>query len=175
MLFVILMSFFVGMWVGGIIIYTLMVTPLAQENEDLKDEMHQQIKIGFYREELKKYRCALSLPGGTEVCNRDIECFSIGVPVIGPALSVSYPDPLIPNYHYISCYDSCKYWDGYPTYLSYSDFQQSLQDCWSRVREDIDYLEFVAKNARDWYLKNCTLTQNIKYVLSKIDLEALNG
>lgn len=54
MLFVMLMSLFVGMWVGGIIIYTLMVTPLAQENEDLKDEMHQQIKIGFYREELKK-------------------------------------------------------------------------------------------------------------------------
>ena len=54
-LFVMLMSFFVGMWVGAIIIYTLMVTPLAQENEDLKDEMHQQIKIGFYREqELKK-------------------------------------------------------------------------------------------------------------------------
>ena len=55
MLFVMLMSLFVGMWVGCIIIYTLMVTPLAQENEDLKDEMHQQIKIGFYKEqELKK-------------------------------------------------------------------------------------------------------------------------
>ena len=55
MLFVMLMSLFVGMWVGGIIIYTLIVTPLVQENEDLKDEMHQQIKIGFYREqELKK-------------------------------------------------------------------------------------------------------------------------
>ena len=54
MLFVMLMSFFVGMWVGGIIIYTLMVRPLSQEISDLMDEMHQQIKIGFYREELKK-------------------------------------------------------------------------------------------------------------------------
>lgn len=51
MLFVMLMSLFVGMWVGGIIIYTLMVIPLSRENEDLKDEMHQQIKIGFYKEE----------------------------------------------------------------------------------------------------------------------------
>lgn len=128
-----------------------------------------------YMKDLKKYRCALSLPGGTEVCNRDIECFSIGVPVIRPTLSVQYPDPLIPNYHYISCYDSCKYWNGNPSYLSYKDFQESLQDCWSRVRDDFEYLEFVAKNAREWYLKNCTLTQNIKYVLSKLDLEALNG
>ena len=55
MLFVMLMSFFVGMWVGGIIIYTLMVRPLSQEISDLMDEMHQQIKIGFYKEqELKK-------------------------------------------------------------------------------------------------------------------------
>ncbi len=55
MLFVMLMAFFVGMWIGGIFIYTLMVRPLAQENDDLKDEMHQQIKIGFYKEqELKK-------------------------------------------------------------------------------------------------------------------------
>lgn len=55
MLFVMLMSLFVGMWVGGIIIYTLMVRPLSQEISDLMDEMHQQIKIGFYKEqELKK-------------------------------------------------------------------------------------------------------------------------
>lgn len=55
MLFVMLMSFFVGMWIGGIIIYTLMVRPLSQEISDLMDEMHQQIKIGFYKEqELKK-------------------------------------------------------------------------------------------------------------------------
>jgi len=55
MLFVMLMSFFVGMWIGGIIIYTLMVRPLSQEVSDLMDEMHQQIKIGFYKEqELKK-------------------------------------------------------------------------------------------------------------------------
>ena len=54
-LFVMIMSFFVGMWVGGIIIYTLMVRPLSQEISDLMDEMHQQIKIGFYKEqELKK-------------------------------------------------------------------------------------------------------------------------
>jgi uncharacterized membrane protein len=54
-LFVMIMSFFVGMWVGGIIIYTLMVRPLSKEISDLMNEMHQQIKIGFYKEqELKK-------------------------------------------------------------------------------------------------------------------------
>ena len=154
-----------------------MTNELTDPSIIIKDKNTKNNSLNYldYMKDLKKYRCALSLPGGTEVCNRDIECFSIGVPVIRPTLSVQYPDPLIPNYHYISCYDSCKYWDGNPTYRSYKDFQESLQDCWHRVKDDFDYLEFVAKNAREWYLKNCTLTQNIKYVLSKIDLEALNG
>jgi hypothetical protein len=140
-----------------------------------KNSTNNNLNYIEYLQDLTKYRCALSLPGGTEICNRDIECFSIGVPVIRPNLSINYPDPLIANYHYISCYDNCKYWSGNPTYLSYKDFQESLKDCWHRVRDNLEYLEFVANNARRWYLKNCTLTQNIKYVLSKLDLEALNG
>jgi hypothetical protein len=119
------------------------------------------------------YRCSLSLPGGTEMCNRDIENFSIGVPVIRPNISISYDEPLIPNYHYISCYDNCKYWNGYPSYISYKDFALSVVDTWHRVKDNLDYLEFVSKNARLWYLKNCRIDNNMDYVLSKINMELL--
>ena len=152
-----------------------MIDNITDTSISVSDKSSKNLDYHNYLNYISHYRCCLSLPGGTEVCNRDIECFSVGVPVIRPTLSVQYPDPLIPNYHYISCYDSCKYWDGHPSYLSYNDFQESLQDCWHRVKDNTEYLEFVAKNAREWYLKNCTLTQNIKYVMSKIDLEALNG
>jgi preprotein translocase subunit YajC len=39
-----------------IIIYFMIVKPLKMENKSLKEEMHQQIKIGFYNEseELKQ-------------------------------------------------------------------------------------------------------------------------
>lgn len=51
----IILSLIIGMWVGGIFTYTLMVRPLSKEISDLMDEMHQQIKIGFYKEqELKQ-------------------------------------------------------------------------------------------------------------------------
>jgi preprotein translocase subunit YajC len=33
-----------------IIMYFMMVRPLQRENKALKEEMHQQIKIGFYKE-----------------------------------------------------------------------------------------------------------------------------
>ena len=33
-----------------IIMYFMIVRPLQQENRSLREEMHQQIKIGFYKE-----------------------------------------------------------------------------------------------------------------------------
>jgi type II secretory pathway component PulM len=42
-----------GMWLAIIILYLMFIKPLMTENERLKEEMHQRIKIGFY-EELKQ-------------------------------------------------------------------------------------------------------------------------
>ena len=140
-----------------------------------KNRENNNLSYDNYLVDLCLYRCALSLPGGTEVCNRDIECFSVGVPVIRPYLNIEYPDPLIANYHYISCYNDCKYWDGNPSYLSYKDFAYNLEDCWSRVKNNYDYLQFISKNARNWFLKNCTLENNVQYLLSQINMEKLYG
>ena len=126
-----------------------------------------------YLKDMTQYRCALSLPGGTEICNRDIECFGIGIPVIRPYIDINYPDPLISNYHYINCYGDCKYWDGNPSYISYDDFKNNLLNCWSRVKDNLEYLNFVANNARQWYIKNCSIVANIDYILNQINLEIL--
>lgn len=140
-----------------------------------KNLNNNNLEYAEYLQDLTKYRAALSLPGGTEICNRDIECFSIGVPVIRPSLSINYSDPLIPNYHYISCYDYCKYWDGNASYLSYRHFKKSLIYTWDSVKNNIEYLKFISKNAREWYIRNCTLEANTNYVLSKLNLELLYG
>jgi hypothetical protein len=139
------------------------------------DKNSEQNNLNYieYLHDLSKYRCALSLPGGTEVCNRDIECFGVGVPVIRPYLNIEYPDRLIPNYHYISCYGDCKYWDGNPSYLNNKDFQLYLEHYWNRVKNNIDYLDFISSNARNWFVKNCSLENNVNYILSKIELEKL--
>lgn len=126
-----------------------------------------------YLKDLAQYKCALSLPGGTEVCNRDIECFAIGVPVIRPHLDIQYPDPLISNIHYINCYHNCKYWDGNPSYLDYAEFTKYLEYYWNTIRDNDEYLHFIATNAREWYLRNCSIEHNIKYILSDINLGEL--
>lgn len=138
-----------------------------------KNDDNQQLSYDDYNADVTKYRAALSLPGGTEICNRDIECFAVGVPVIRPHIDINYPDPLIPNYHYISCFESCKYWSGNPEYLSYESFAKYVIYYWEQIKNNIEYLRFISKNARSWYVKNCTMNYNIKYILSQINLENL--
>ncbi len=139
-----------------------------------KNENNQNLNYVDYLKDMSKYSVSLSLPGGTESCNRDIECFGIGVPVIRPHLQINYPDPLIPNYHYINCYHYCDYTDnGNPKYLSYEDFKENLIYTWDKVKNNQEYLDFISKNAREWFVKNCLPENNIELFLNKIDLNLL--
>lgn len=140
-----------------------------------KNNDNNNLNYNDYLTDLTNYRAALSLPGGTEVCNRDIECFSVGVPVIRPHLITNYPDPLVPNYHYISCYNNCSYWHGNPSYLSYDHFSEYLKDYWDKIKNNTEYLKFISTNARNWYFRNCKLESNIDYILTNLKMETLYG
>lgn len=154
-----------------------LVDGLVMQDSVIVDKNTENNNLNYdeYLRDLSQYRAALSLPGGTEVCNRDVECFAIGVPVIRPLLTVNYPDPLLPNYHYIPCYDTYKYYEGYPVVLNSQAFQESLSDCWNRVKHNDEYLNFISYNAREWYSRNCSLSNNTDYVLSTLNLETLYG
>lgn len=140
-----------------------------------KNKDQQNLDYISYLSEISDYAACLSLPGGTEVCNRDIECFGVGVPVIRPLLQVNYGDPLISNYHYINCYHACDYSsDGNPKYLSMSDFQNNLLYTWNKVKNNTEYLHFISDNARSWFVKNGSADANIEYVLQNLNLENLH-
>lgn len=141
-----------------------------------KNKDSQNINYPKYLNEMSQYIACLSLPGGTEVCNRDIECFGLGIPTLRPFLQVNYADPLVSNYHYINFYHSCDYSDfGYPKYLSFEDFQNNLLYIWNKIKDNTEYLSFVSNNARLWFVKNCSADNNIKYVLNNLNLQVLNN
>ena len=140
---------------------------------DVRAEGSKTLLYEDYLKEMSEYTCSLSLPGATEICNRDIESFAIGLPVIRPLLHTNYPDPLIPDYHYINCYSDCKYWAGTPYYENFAEVGRGAVVYWNKVKNNTEYLNFIAKNARDWYLRNCTMENNLNYVMSKLDLEIL--
>jgi hypothetical protein len=140
-----------------------------------KNKNNSNLNYSNYLKELSDYVSILSLPGGTEICNRDIESFGIGSPVIRPQLSVNYPDPLIPNYHYISFYNYCDYTEnGNPKYIDYDSFKKNLEYTWDLVKNNDEYLNFISQNARNWFVKNCSIENNINYFINKIDLKNLN-
>jgi hypothetical protein len=152
-----------------------MVRTISDPSIRIIDKNKESNNLNYleYLKELSENRSALSLPGGTEICNRDIECFAVGVPVLRPHLDINYPDPLISNYHYVNCFHACKYWDGNPWYLQYENFGDYVEYYWNLIKNNYDYLEFVSHNARQWYLKNCNPNNNIDYILSKFTLEDL--
>jgi len=139
-----------------------------------KNENNNNLDYKSYLNEISNYYCSLSLPGGNEMCNRDIECFGIGSPIIRPSLNINYEDPLIPNYHYISCYQPCDYSiDGHPKYISYEDFSKNLIRTWDSIKNDDEYLDFISQNARKWFVKNCKIDNNLNYIINKINLDLL--
>lgn len=142
---------------------------------NVRDEGSKTLDYARYLKEMSEYTCCLSLPGATEICNRDIESFAIGLPVIRPLLHTNYPDPLIPDYHYINCYKDCKYWTGNAFYENFAELGASLEVYWNMVKNNTEYLNFIAKNARDWYLRNCTIENNTQYIMTKLNLEMLYG
>jgi len=139
-----------------------------------KNQKNQNLDYEIYLNETSKYIASLSLPGGNEICNRDIECFGIGVPVIRPSLNIQYEDPLIPNYHYISCYHFCDYSDrGNPNYVSFEDFKKNLLFTWDKIKNNKEFLEFISTNAKSWFNRNCNLDKNITNILNKLNLQTL--
>lgn len=149
------------------------MTSILETKSDIlivdKNQNNQNLSYEQYLLEMSKYVCGISLPGGTEICNRDIESFAIGIPVIRPLITTQYTDPIIPNYHYINCYHACDYIsNGNPKYLSYIDLQNHILYTWNNIKSNTEYLRFIATNAHDWYLKNINLRHNVHNLSEKI-------
>jgi hypothetical protein len=141
-----------------------------------KNTESNNLHYGEFIEEITSYKASLSLPGGTSICHRDIESFAVGTPVFRSLLTTNYPDPLLPNHHYIAFYGLCDYSDEHhPKFVSYKDFQDNLLYWWNKLKNNEEYLNYVSKNAREWFVSHCTMEQNIQYVLSQLDIEKLNN
>lgn len=132
-----------------------------------------------FAEDMITNRCGLSLNGNAEICNRDMEYFALGMPLLRPTLKYAeFADPLIPDVHYIAFdYDREDYHGerymgsprGYNTKLAWD----ALVDRWEQVKDDYDYLEYVGENALKWYLKNAELDAQATYFVNNVNLSLL--
>ena len=115
--------------------------------------------------------CALSLNGAGEICNRDIELFGIGMPVMRLDLNVEFQNKLIPDYHYISL-GKCGF-EHSRTLIDYNELKDRIVEKYNYILKNKEEATQIGQNARKWYLENCTLDSMVKLFKSIVKLERL--
>jgi len=131
----------------------------------------QRIDDSLYLEEQIKNICSLSLNGAAEICNRDIELFGLGMPVLRNKLNVQFHNELKPDYHYISI-GECGFRESF-TQVNYGDLMSSIINRVNEIPSKRDYYLSVGDNARKWYTENCTMDAMLKMIEKALKLDKL--
>jgi hypothetical protein len=99
-----------------------------------------------YIRELAGHKVNLSINGHAEVCHRDMEIMGLGTVLLRTRFVCKFHEPLIPNFHYVAI--------DVDNFRDYETIAQKLIAKYEEIKHKKDFLDFVGKNAREWYLRN---------------------
>lgn len=127
-----------------------------------------------YFEDVINYEIGLSIGGVGEMCYRDIEYMSLGIPFIRYEYQTQLNPPLIPNYHYISI----KLDDDIPEInltkcdrLGEYKHVKKIESKFREVIKDKEFLNFISKNAINYYEENLTLDGLINNTFNLLEIK----
>ena len=140
---------------------------LSHFNPDLFDGGRPIGTFESYASHLIQYKIALSVSGRGEFCYRDIENFGLGVPIIRFQFNNKMHKELVPNFHYISV--------DRPDDMVYDrtgekHHAEMLERRFVEVKDDKDFLDFISKNARQYYEDNLIIDSSIKLTYNLLEL-----
>lgn len=125
-----------------------------------------------YLQELDSYALNFSPNGAGEICFRDFEILGLGGALFRQKLVVDFHNKLIPNYHYISVD-----FDDIPTdtdnYTYWKKLADRIHERFVEVKDDYDFIDYVAKNGRKWYEENGTADKNAEIIVNLLDLNKI--
>lgn len=142
-------------------------------------------KLGYLNEDLTpcdplryfqkaiNYKIGLAVATSAEYAYREIEYMAVGIPFMRIEYLRQLDPPLISNYHYIAV-DRAK--NGL-TYNSGLDrlggekFIKAYIDRFLEVKDDKEFLDFIAKNARDYYLNYCGPQNRLAHLVSLLKIQ----
>lgn len=139
-------------------------------NIGLCSESPGTLSIDNYLELAIKHKIGLSIHGVSEVCHREFDYMAIGLPNLRLEYMTQLDAPLIPNYHYISIPRDEFPWDGRLNREGGDQYVEAYKQRFLEVKDDIDFLEFISKNAHDYYLKYCSPHNKLKHILTLLNL-----
>ena len=107
------------------------------------------------------------------VSMRLIEGFGLQTAVLSTSFPQKLHSPIIPDYHYVKLDYDESHICMMPGQCNNS-LSKKLADCYidtfNELKKDKDRIDFIAKNAREYYLNNCTINKHIDNLLEVIDL-----
>lgn len=126
-----------------------------------------------YFEKAINYKIGLSIATSAEYCYRDIEYMAVGIPFMRVEYLRDLDPPLIPNHHYIAI-DRKKYGLPYTSGLDRiggEKYVQAYIDRFLEVKDDKEFLNFVANNGRDYYKKYCSPENRLNHILNLLNID----
>jgi len=124
-----------------------------------------------YATEMLDFKIALSIAGRGEMCYRDIECMAMGIPFIRFEYTTELNPPLIPNFHYVSVErpDDLKNWMNLDRIGEYHHAEM-ITKRYLEVINDTEFLDFISKNAREYYENYLSPTSSVEHTIKLIGL-----
>ena len=120
-----------------------------------------------YFNDLINYKIGLSVAGRGELCYRDIEYMALGIPFIRFEYISELNPNLIPNFHYISV-DRPE--ELIKDRLGNIEHAKMIEGRFLEVKDDKDFLDFISKNAREYYTTHLNRENNVKHTLNLLGL-----
>jgi hypothetical protein len=78
---------------------------------------------------------------------------------------VQFHEPLIPDFHYIAV--------DFNNYRDYQTTADKLINKYNEVKDNKELLDFIGKNAREWYLRNGCTDGNADLLVKLVDFKKL--
>lgn len=128
--------------------------------------------------ELSRNHINLSLNGMGEISNRDIEIMGLGNVLLRTKLTINFHNELIPDYHYVGVdfldINTDFIEDSHQKYEFYvKETIDRIYNKFEKIKKDKDFLNFISKNAREWYIENGKSEKISKIIFSLINLNKL--
>jgi len=121
-----------------------------------------------YAKNLLNYKAAFSVSGRAEFCYRDIENFSMGIPIIRFEFVNQMYKPLIPNFHYISVE---RPEDLISDNSGEKHHAKLIENKFIEIKDDLDFLNFISNNARKYWEDFLRLEKAIDLTYKILELD----
>lgn len=123
-----------------------------------------------YLLKLTNYKMGLAIAGSGEICHREFEYMAMGIPMIRLEYMTQLDPPLIPNHHYVSVDITNFPKDMWLHRTGGEEYVEAYKNRFMEVKDDAEFLDFVAHNGRQYYVENCSPQNRLSVLLKQLEL-----